>query len=196
MELMRYLRIVIRHRWIALIVFTLTFGAVAALSYSQDDYYEASSTFVVRPRLVESSDVIRAIDTLARGVEINATYAAIARSDQILNAAEDQFDPGEAPEVDSVSAKVLTGTNIIEISVTGPEPEGVQAMADAVGSETVNFVEDLGDIFQLEPLDEAELPRSPAGPNRTLTLILGFVVAATLAVGLSVAAEAVDVPSA
>ena len=64
------------------------------------------------------------------------------------------------------------------------------------GSETVNFVEDLGDIFQLEPLDEAELPRSPAGPNRTLTLILGFVVAATLAVGLSVAAEAVDVPSA
>lgn len=196
MELMRYVRIVIRHRWIALIVFAVTFGAVAFLSFSQDSYYESSNTFVVRPRVVESSDVIRAIDTLARGVEINATYAAIARSEQIQARAEQHFDPDEIPDVNSVSAQVLTGTNIIEISVTGPEPDSVQAMAQAVGEETVAFVEDLGDIFQLQPLDAARLPRQPAGPNRLLTLIIGFVVATSLAVGISVLAETLDVPSA
>ena len=196
MELMRYIRILVRHRWIALVVFGVTFGAVALISFSQDAYYESSNTFVVRPRVVESSDVIRAIDTLARGVEINATYAAIARSDQIQGRAEQHFDPEEVPDVDSVSAQVLTGTNIIEITVSGSEPEGVQAMAQAVGEETVAFVEKLGDIFQLQPLDAAEVPRRPAGPNRLLTLIIGFVVATTLAIGVSVMAETLDVPSA
>lgn len=196
MELMRYIRIVIRHRWIALFVFVLTFGAVALFSFSQESFYESSSTFVVRPRVVESSDVIRAIDTLARGVEINATYAAIARSDQIQRKAEEHFDSDEIPDVNSISAEVLTGTNIIEITVTGPDPEGVQAMAEALGNETVAFVNDLGDIFQLNPLDSPRVPRNPAGPNRLLTLIVGVVAATTLAVGFSVMAETLDVPSA
>lgn len=195
MEFMRYIRIAIRHRWIALTVFGVTFGAVALLSFSQDAYYESSNTFVVRPRVVESADVIRAIDTLARGVEINATYAAIARSDQIQQRATEHFDSEEIPEIKSVSAQVLTGTNIIEITVTGSDPEGVRAMAQAVGDETVMFVESLGDVFQLQLLDAAAVPRGPAGPNRLLTLIVGFTVATTLAVGISVVAETLDVPS-
>lgn len=194
MELMRYIRIVIRHRWIALSVFVVTFGAVAFFSFSQDAYYESTSTFVVRPRVVESDDVIRAIDTLARGVEINATYAAIARSDQIEDRAKSSFD-GEAPDIESVSANVVTGTNIIEVSVVGPDPEGVQAMSAAVGAETLRFVNNLGDVFQLQPLDAANLPRAPAGPNRLLTLIVGFIVATSLAVGVAVLAEAIDAPA-
>lgn len=188
MELMRYIRMVIRHRWIALSVFMVTFGAVAFFSFSQDAYYESASTYVVRPRVVESDDVIRAIDTLARGVEINATYAAIARSNQIEKRAELRLD-GEVPDIDSISANVLTGTNIIEIAVIGSDPEGVQAMAQAVGDETLEFVNNLGDVFQLRPLDSANLPRSPAGPNRLLTLIVGFVVATSLTVVTAVIAE-------
>ncbi len=196
MELMRYLRIVVRHRWIALSVFAVTFGAVIFFSYSQDSYYESTSTYVVRPRVVESDDVIRAIDTLARGGEINATYAAIARSDQIEQRAETHFPEGQSPEIDSVDASVLTGTNLIEISVVGADPEGVQAMNEAIGEETVEFVNGLGDVFQLQPLDAANTPKSPAGPNRLLTLMAGFVVAAVLAIGLAVLAETIDVPSA
>jgi capsular polysaccharide biosynthesis protein len=146
--------------------------------------------------VTESGDVIRAIDTLARGVEINATYAAIARSDQIEERAEAHFEEGEVPDIDSVSATVLTGTNIIEVSVVGPEAEGVQAMAQAVGEETLAFVNNLGDVFQLQPLDAANLPRIPAGPNRLLTLIVGFIVSASLAVGVAVLAEAIDAPPA
>jgi capsular polysaccharide biosynthesis protein len=196
MELLRYLRIVARHRWIALSVFAITFGAVIFFSYSQDDFYESTSTYVVRPRVVESDDVIRAIDTLARGVEINATYAAIARSDQIEDRAKARFPDGEAPDIDSVDASVLTGTNLIEISVVGPDPEGVQAMNQAIGDEALDFVNGMGDVFQLQPLDAANLPRVPAGPNRLLTLMVGFVVSASLAVGVAVLAETIDAPPA
>lgn len=196
MELMRYLRIVGRHRWIALTVFVVTFGAIAVLTFSQHSYYESSTTYVVRPRLIESSDVIRAIDTLSRGVEINSTFAAIARSDQIEMKAEAHYPPGEKPEIDSISATVLTGTNIIEVSVTGPDPSEVQAMADAVGTETALFVDTLEDIYQLELLDVANTPRRPAGPNRMLTLAVGAIVAVTLSVGASVIAESFDVPPA
>lgn len=196
MELKRYLRLVIRHRWLALGAFALTITATAILIFSQASYYESSGTLVVRPRVVESSDVIRAIDTLTRGGEINATYAAIARSDRILDRAGEHFESGETPDAIAVSADVLIGTNLISIVVRATDPENARALADAIGAETMSYVDELGDVFQIESLDAPQLPSRPAGPNRFLTMLVGFVVATFLAVGIAVLAEQLDVPPA
>jgi capsular polysaccharide biosynthesis protein len=90
--------------------------------------YQASSSFVVRPVADDDSARVRAFDTLIRGVSINATYATIARSDSVrLSAIERIGNPADAGDY-VVSADIVTGTNVIQVVVTGEEPETVLAL--------------------------------------------------------------------
>ncbi|MDH3678742.1 MAG: hypothetical protein OEV40_02205 [Acidimicrobiia bacterium] len=190
MELTHYLRLILRH-WLSFAVGVIVTVAVgAALILSRPDIFESKGTYVVRPTSVDSSDVVRAFDTLIRGVEINATYVAIARSDIIRDRAKASLASG--PDVDTrgldVDASVVTGTNIISISVRGEDPEAAAIYAEQIGQETVRYVNDLRDVFQLEQLDPPTAPRSPVGPNRRLdlaiTIILGLGVGTALAIGI------------
>lgn len=189
MELTHYLRLILRH-WLSFAIGVIVTVAVGAmLILPRPDVYESKGTYVVRPTSVETSDVVRAFDTLIRGVEINATYAAIARSDIISDRAKERL--ASDPEVDTrgldVDAEVVTGTNIIRISVTGEDPEAAAIYAQHIGIEMVEYINGLGDAFRIEQLDPPAVPRSPVGPNRqldlALTIILGFGVGTSLAIG-------------
>lgn len=189
MELRRYLQIIRAWWWLVLIAFVVTAGATLALVLPQPPVYESKGTFVVRPRSLDSEEVVNAFDTLIRGVEINATYAAIARSDLIRSRAEERVGPEVSTSDLSVDAQVVTGTNIVSISVRGLDRDSAQAFAEAVGAETVAYVVELNDAYQLDPLDPATSPASPAGPNKRLTLVLGLMFGAALGVGLALFAE-------
>lgn len=173
MDLSRYWAVV-RDHWVFFVgglVITALLASVFALN--QPDVYRSSATFVVRPRVVEGSEVVRAIDTLNRSVEIGSTYAFIARSDLIKDLARDTLDD----EVGSVSigADLIPGTNVVEIVATGQDPVDTATMAEAVGQETVAYVANLQDAFELVPLDSAEVPDDPFSPNRSLTIAFGVL---------------------
>ncbi|MFP3914998.1 MAG: hypothetical protein ACLFWM_08995 [Actinomycetota bacterium] len=171
MDLSRYWSVV-RDQWIFFVVGILLTASLATLvAVRQPDVYEATGTFVVRPRMVEREEVVRAIDTLNRSVEIGATYAFIARSDLIEDRAEETL--GENYSGLSVQAELVPGTNVIEISVRGGDPDAVGSLARAVGDETVAYVADLEDAFELVQLDAADDPNNPVGPQRPLTIGLG-----------------------
>lgn len=158
---------------------------------NQPDVYASTATFVVRPASVEGSEIVRAFDTLIRGVEINATYAAIARSELVKQRANRALDRlGIERHPSTVEAEVVTGTNIISISVRGEDPVGTAAYASALGEETVKVVEDLKDVFRLQPLDRPTVPTSPVGPNRRLTLVLFGVLGVAVAAFAVIGAEA------
>lgn len=190
MELTYYLRLIFRH-WLSFAIGAIITMAVGAmLILPRPDVFEAKGTYVIRPTSADAADAVRAFDTLIRGVEINATYAAIARSDIIRDRARAQL----AAESDldlrglDVGAEVVTGTNIISISVRGEDPEAAAVYADYIGRETVEYVTELRDGFQIELLDPPSAPRSPVGPNRqldlALTIILGLGVGTSLAIGV------------
>jgi GGDEF domain-containing protein/capsular polysaccharide biosynthesis protein len=187
MDLSRYWAVV-RDHWIFFVgglVITAMLASVFALN--QPDVYRSSATFVVRPRVVEGSEVVRAIDTLNRSVEIGSTYAFIARSELIKDLARDTLDDDDVGAV-TIGADLVPGTNVVEIVATGLDPEDTAAMAEAVGLETVAYVANLQDAFELVPLDSADVPNNPFSPNRALTI--GFGVIFGLGVGLLVAMAA------
>lgn len=197
MDLNRYWA-VIRDQWIFFVVGVVLTASLATLvAVRQADVYEASGTFVVRPRTVDGSEVVRAIDTLNRSVEIGSTFAFIARSDLIEDRAKETLE-GDYGGL-SVQADLVPGTNVIEISVSGGHPARVAELAVAVGRETVRYVAGLQDAFELVPLDEAEEPRNPVGPNRGLTIGLGsffgVAVGAMLALLAQLAKEWQERPS-
>lgn len=187
MDLSRYWAL-LRDQWVFFLVgIVLTASLATLVAVRQPDVYEASGTFVVRPRTVDGSEVVRAIDTLNRSVEIGATYAFIARSDVI----EDQAKEGLSGNYGglSVSADLIPGTNVIEIAVTGEDPQAAAELALAVGSETVAYVANLQDAFELVPLDPADVPVSPVGPKRALTIGLGVFFGAGVGALLALMAQ-------
>lgn len=171
--------------------FCLTIAIGLAYALPLPDVYESKATFVVRPTSVEGSEIVRAFDTLIRGVEINATYAAIARSDLVKGRAAQRLETqGIDTTALTVGAEVVTGTNIVAIDVRGEDPEAVAAYASAIGEETVGVVEDLEDVFRLQPLDSAAVAKQPVGPNRRLTVGLFTVLGAALGVFGAIGVEA------
>lgn len=183
MPLKAYFELVLGHR--ALV--TLTFSAVLVLNLffviRQPWEYEGVGTFVVRPRTLEANEIVRAFDTLSRGQEILATYATIAESDLVMERARSRVDVGNSNM--AVDARGVAGTNVIEVAVTGRNPELVYAFADAIGNETVRFVFDMQDAFVLERLDPPVIPDTPVGPNKALNVAAGLIYGAGLAIGLA-----------
>jgi capsular polysaccharide biosynthesis protein len=181
--------LILRKRWVvALTAFLATSALTVVFASRQPALYESSATYVVRPRTA-SADTLRATDTLIRGVEIHSTYATIVRSDLIEERAKARLGPGVDTSETSVGSRVITETNIVEISVTGPDPVIARDLAVAIGRETVAYVSQLGYTFELEPLDPPKAPSSPVAPNTTLTIATGVVSGAALAVCLALLVE-------
>ena len=189
MELRRYLEVSLRWWWLVALAFLATTAVTVWSVASQPATYESSATFVVRPRPVDPSDEAQAFDALIRGVTINTTYASIGRSDLIRDRAEEQLDPAALRDDMSVSAKVLTDTNIVSVSVEGPDPDNVVDMATAVSAETIEYVNELSDVYVLEPLDEPTRPSGPVAANRMLTILVGLILGVVLGVGLAMLVE-------
>jgi capsular polysaccharide biosynthesis protein len=186
MEIRRYL-LMIRRYWGVVLGTLVVVGGISAVSAIRQPWvYESSGTFLVSPRATDAQETVRAIDTLIRGVEINSTYANIARSNKIRDLAKAKLDPSVEVGDMTISADVLTGTYILEISARGPNPEDVAAYATAVGDEAVSYIFNLEDAFELKPLDQPRVPRSPIGPNKPLTIALGAAFGLLLGLLLAV----------
>lgn len=184
MEMKAYWRILKRRWWLLLFGFAVVFGVTWYLTSRQPPIYEASATFVIRPRVSEGSmgdEFVRALDIVSRRVEINTTFAEVATSRLISDQAEAGLglSPAEKEGLD-VNARVVGGTNVMEISAEGRDPAIVRDFANAVGVETVNYVSKLYDVFELEPLDEATLPRKSSRPNVPLNLAMGGIMGLAL----------------
>jgi capsular polysaccharide biosynthesis protein len=188
MELKLYLQILLKRWWIILTAFVFTLIPTLLFVNSQPWIYETEATFVIRPRssiAINDDEIVKALDTISRRVEINTTFAEVTSSSLIMgNAIERLALTAEERKGLKVNGKVIAGTNILEIGVQGPDPEVVRDFANAVSLETLIYVRNLYDVFELEPLDEAELPSDPVSPNKALNLTLGGSLGLFLGVGL------------
>jgi len=179
-ELKTYIFILLRKWWIIVPTFAVTLFITFVLTNRQPSIYETSTTLVMRPRssfVADEREMVRIVDILSQRIEINTTYAEVAKSRLIKNRAIERLGLSAAERKNlTVRSKVIPGTNILELSVEGSMPEVLPAFAAAVRAETIDYIGGLYDVFELEPLDEAATPKKPIRPNRTLNLAVGAVL--------------------
>ncbi len=198
MELNSYFRIILKRWWAILIGLSVAAAATVVWTNRQVPVYESKATFVLRPRsstLVLGDEFVKALDMVSRRVEINTTFAEVATSRLIKQQAIQAlgFESSQTRGL-TVSAGVVGGTNVLTITVEGASPSVVQQFCDTVGAETLNYVSELYDVFELQPLDPASLPSRPIRPNLGLNLLIGSFLGLVLGLGLALLVEFIRTP--
>ena len=181
----------LRRWWWLITVATVATATAAALWIGRPpEQYVAEGSYVVRVRTAEIADVVRATETLAASEEIVPTYAGVATSDHIRDAALATVDPrdGEAAKAEPTSS-VRPDANILLIGARSRDPQTAVDLAIAIGEQTQAYVRDLGDAFVLEALDTptvpAEQPRGVSG----LSVGAGALAGLLCGLGMALAAE-------
>ena len=172
----------VRHRWALFSGIMVVVIATALLTTSLlPDHYESTATYVVQPRAAEDDAVVRAASTLSDSAEINSTFARISESEVILSRARVRVGLGDEsiPGL-SVDTSVVSRTNVLEVSVRSRDPELSRDLADAIGAETVIYIDEVSEVFGLSPLDAPELPVESTGTSLTVTFLLAAIGGALL----------------
>lgn len=197
MELRVYLHMLVRKWWIVIPIFLITLTAIIVLTFTQTPTFETTATFVVTPNASFETiqSFVSGLDVLSRRAEIATTYAEIANSRWIKTQAADALglSPAQRRSL-SVNSQLVAGTNVIRITVTGSNPNLVRDLANMVGAQAMVYVQELYEVYNLLPLDEALRPSSPIKPSKLLNLALGAGLGLVLGVGLAFLAEYLQMP--
>jgi len=195
MEIRTYLKFLRQRWWVVLTTFALTLAATIFLTLRTPPVYVATVSYIVSLSSLSTDErfTISALDTLTNRTEIGATYAKVANSRSVQEQAAKQLGLSSRQGL-SVSSQVIAGTNILEISVEGSDPALVRDYTNAIGDQTVTYVQSLYETYKLELLDAAVLPRIPAEPNTQRNLLLGGILGIVLGFGLAALVEYLQTP--
>jgi diguanylate cyclase (GGDEF)-like protein len=188
MEIKLYLQMLRRGWWIVLLTTLLAVLIALVASYFAKPMYQTSARFIVSPNtnLVATRDMVSSLDTLDRRSIVN-TYAEIFNSTSIYSDAvkTNQLDPIALKDY-IINTVVLPDTNILELSVSGDDPQMVALLANQIGQRAIGNISLLYQAYTITMLDPAPIPEIPYSPQPlrdfSLALVLGLVGGASLAI--------------
>jgi diguanylate cyclase (GGDEF)-like protein len=130
---------------------------------------------------------------ISRQSEIGDTYAQIGSSRKVQGAAATKLglssEERGSLELQSV---LLTGTTLLQITATSPDPTMAADYANAVANSLVTYVAEANGIFEVTVLDTASAPTRPVSPDVPLNLALGVAGGLLLGVGLALVSHLVQ----
>lgn len=178
-ELQTLIQIGRRNWWIMALTAGTALLISIVLSTLTEPTYQTSARFIISPnRELDDHDIINSLEALDKR-SVVVTYAEVLRSNRILGAALREVDVAAATLVDyELTAVVLPETNVLELTVIGPDPAQTAALANAVGEKAIEYMSRLYPIHQVDFLDRAPEPKLPFAPqpvkNAILSLALGL----------------------
>ena len=188
MELIIFLRMLLKRWWIIVLMLIVTVIGTVLLTEWQTPVYSSSATYVVSPspQILNGTSYLSGLSVLGGQPAVTNTYASIAASASVKQNASVALglNPAQIKRL-SVFSRVQAGTNIIEITVEGEDPLLVQAFTVEIGLSTIDYVSKLNGVYDLQLLDSAMSPESPIRPNIRLNLIIGVVLGLVLGGGIA-----------
>lgn len=179
-------KLFLRHYWwLILLAFAVGFGSTAFFTQTRTPAYRATTTLVIGPNenLKTPREVVDSLNTLDRR-SVVATFAKLPSSRTVRERAQSQLQLSEAQLTPyTVKTAVVPDTNVLEVSVEGPEPRLAATFADAVAQQTTVYTREFYDIYGMKVLDRAQEPTEPVGPGLSRTLLVGAVLGLLIGVG-------------
>ena len=189
MEVKLYFRMLQRNWWLILLTAIVALTVSLTISYLATPQFSAVARFIIVPSssLTSGADVVRSLDTLDRR-SVVATYAEVMNSSRILENAANflNLDAATILKDYSIQAVDLPDSSVLELTVSGPNPQLAAQLANAIGFQSITFTRSLNLIYELNFLDTAVPPELPFSPeplrDGAVAVFLGLAVGAILAV--------------
>lgn len=179
---------ILRRRAVLLLAipFVLTALFAAYLYRFKSDVYTAEAVLYVLDSYTDSSDNTR-YDTSV-SAQLAADYKVLIGKEPFLDRCAQALG---APNLDDVSIDIYSenGTRVLDLAVTGADPEYCARVANAVSETFVTYIRELTHEDGLSIALEAQVPAAPSGPRRLLYTGVFFAGVLLFCVSLAVVAE-------
>lgn len=158
------------------------------VSYATTPVYQTRARFLIAPdpSLQNQSQVLDSLDNLDQPT-IASTYVEILMSQRIFDETAENLgiDPSEEESYER-NAVVLPDSNVLELTVTGPDPMIATTLANGIGLQGTLFIKDYYPVYDLDFLDKAAAPESPIEPtparSAAVSLMMGIAFGGVIAV--------------
>ena len=188
MELRIYVQMIQRSWWIVTVTALSALAIALASTLAVTPVYRTNARFVISPNLarIGEKDLVRSLEALDKR-SIVVTYAEVLNSDLIYeNAFKALQMQSSALKEYSHSTVVLPEANILELTVQGSDPNIVAALANNIGQQAIEYIQQLYSVYDLKFLDAAVPPSTPIRPqplrDASMAFALGLIVGAVLAI--------------
>lgn len=188
MEITLYLQAFRRGWWIVALTLLVSTFVSLLVSYFTQPVYQATTRFIISPNagsFNNSWDVVSSLDTLDRRSIVN-TYKELLSSKAVYEQSQEIQNLGVELIGDEyqVLVVVVPDTNILSLSIEGPDPSVVVKLSNAIAEEGVEYINQLYPVYYFSVLERAEIPTKPIRPepvnNAGLAAVLGVVLGVVL----------------
>ena len=197
-ELREYL-VILRRRWISVLIVALTILAVASLAtLAMPKKYTATTRLFFSVAADSVADLAQGSSFTERQM---SSYAQVATSPEVLDAVIQKvpLSTTAAEMAKSVVATVPPNTVILEIAATDADPRQAAEIANAVGAELANVAKELApdradgsEVVQVTTVAPAQVPGEASSPNVFRNLSLGLALGLFLGFGVAALRHVLD----
>ena len=186
----------LRASWLlsgALVLLAVSFALIFSLRAKP--MYTSGSQVIVTANGVRDATTAYQGDLYVQ--QRTATYAILARGDRLSKIVVSKYglDMSVAELANRVTASVPTGTNLLNIAVSGRSPAEAQKLTSAITEQLIPLVESYEAMpgsttksrVSIAMTQSPQLSPKPISPNTRLNLLIGLLLGVALAAGASVA---------
>jgi diguanylate cyclase (GGDEF)-like protein len=196
MNIKMYLRMIQKGWWIIVLAVLASMNVTLIMDLFSAPVYEATTRMIVLPNpdSFAGKDFVSSLSSLDNS-SIVTTYADVFDSEfnqqafvSTLNLTDDEM------KTYTQSTVILPDSNVMEIYVTGPNPDIVAQWANGVARTGIDYMKTLYQVYEVNILDAAVVPLEPISPKPLRDVSLGAVLGLLIGVILAILRDQLRIP--
>lgn len=188
MTLLELFRLLKKHLQIVVLLpvaCALVVGLYSAI-FVRNQYTATSSMYVLAQN--DSSNSSSLYSDLNASQMLTNDVAKLLKSDRVVNQVGSEVGI-EGLKGYSVSVTSETTSRVITLSVTGPDPQTAADIVNRMVEDVSGVAQSVMNIESVNPVDMAQAPEKPSGPNRLLYTLVAFVAGLFAAIAIVVVSD-------
>lgn len=154
--------------------------------FVRNQYTATSSMYVLAQN--DSSNSNSLYSDLNASQMLTNDVAKLLKSDRVVNQVGSEVGI-EGLKGYSVSVTSETTSRVITLSVTGPDPQTAADIVNKMIEDVSGVAQSVMNIESVNPVDMAQAPEKPSGPNRLLYTLVAFVAGLFAAIAIVVVSD-------
>ena len=172
------MRMLEKIHWILLAAFVCAAAAGAYVFFMVTPIYEATSKIYI-----VGSETAISLSDLQIGSNLAADYQEVFKNWHVHELVDQKLglDYPYSKLAGMLTVTNPANTHVLYIKVQSPDPREAKLIADTYAEVSREFIAAKMDIREPNVFEEAKLPTAPISPQKTRTVLIGFLLGALLA---------------